>query len=112
MAKTLPTLIKAGAPTGDGYGPAPCRRSNRGNIVSTSYTTSRDSVTLKSWCNLKYPQRQLGDGSRTAYRGRRRVHFKYPQRQLGDSFRYSLIPFTQKPFHQRRSHFAAGPRIS
>jgi hypothetical protein len=31
---------------------------------------------------------------------------------LGDSFKYSLIPFTQKPFHQRRSHFAAGPGIS
>ena len=37
---------------------------------------------------------------------------KYPQRQLGDSFRFSLITFTQIPFHQRRSHFAVGSRIS
>jgi hypothetical protein len=35
----LETLIKAGAATGAGYGPAPCRRSNRGNMVATSYIT-------------------------------------------------------------------------
>jgi hypothetical protein len=44
----LETFIKAGAATGDGYGPAPCRRSNRGNIVSTSYTTSTELATLNA----------------------------------------------------------------
>jgi hypothetical protein len=37
---------------------------------------------------------------------------KYPQRQLGDLSRSAYSPFTQKPFHQPRSHFAAGPGIS
>src|SRR5438128_1912713 len=56
----LETLIKAGAATGDGYGPAPCRRSNRGNIVSTSYTTSRDRVMLKAGALSNTPNGSWG----------------------------------------------------
>src|SRR5258705_1211921 len=53
-------IIKAGAATGDGYGPAPCRRSNRGNIVATSYTTSKDRVTLKAGAISNTPNGSCG----------------------------------------------------